>query len=402
MTMTEVPDDIVGTENFFDGLSVQPADPLLSIIAAFQADPRPGKIDLGVGVYRDERGKTPILGAVKAAEARLVEAQSTKAYIGVEGNGAYLASLKSLVFQRGGGDDLVAMQTPGGTGAIRLAAELINASSPHARIWIGEPSWPVHVPLCQAAGLQTLGYRHFDPVSQKLLLDDLLEKLETAFPGDIVLLHGCCHNPSGADPSAEQWQKLAEVIIRRGLIPFIDLAYHGLGDGLDADLEVLRALASVPQLLLAYSCSKNFGLYRERVGALFVRTGSPAKNQAVASTMFLLGRMIWSMPPDHGAAVVHEILVNENLIDQWHVELATMRNRLSAVRAAIAREPALVKLGEQKGMFSQLSLTPVQIEALRRDHAIFMAGSGRVNLAGLSMRDVPRFVDALKTVGAFG
>ena len=341
-----------------------------------------------------------MLGAVKEAEARLVASQPTKAYIGVEGNGAYLASLKSLLFQRGAAEDLVAMQTPGGTGAIRLAAELINASAPNARIWIGEPSWPVHVPLSQAAGLQTLSYRHFDPVSQQFTLDDMLEQFEGAEAGDIVLLHGCCHNPSGADPSPEQWQKIAEVVIRRGLIPFIDLAYHGLGDGLDKDLEVLRALAPAPQLLLAYSCSKNFGLYRERVGALFVRTGSPARNQAVASTMFLLGRMIWSMPPDHGAAVVHEILSNEDLIDQWHVELAAMRHRLNAVRAEIAREKALAKLGAQKGMFSQLALAPPQIEALRRDHAVFMAGSGRVNLAGLSLRDVPRFVEALKNVGA--
>lgn len=391
---------IAEQEAFFGRLAVQPADPLLSIIAAFRGDPRPEKIDLGVGVYRDDSGKTPVLTAVKAAESRLVAAQDTKAYIGVEGNGAYLARLRELIFGAGQTDDLVAMQTPGGTGAIRLAAELIHASSPNARVWIGEPSWPVHLPLSQAAGLRTTTYRHFDPATQRLLIDEIIGHLEQAESGDIVLLHGCCHNPTGVDPDRGQWQRIADVVLRRRLIPFVDLAYHGLGAGLDADLECLRALAASPQLLLAYSCSKNFGLYRERVGALFVRTGSPAMNQAVASTMFLLGRMIWSMPPDHGAAVVNEILSNDDLLDQWHGELSAMRQRLGTVRAEVAHEPKLAMLGAQHGMFSQLSLTPVQVETLRRDHAIYMAGSGRINLAGLGMRDIPRFIGALKAVGA--
>jgi aromatic-amino-acid transaminase len=401
MTMIEAA-PIADQETIFGRLAVQPADPLLSIIAAFRGDPRPHKIDLGVGVYRDDTGRTPVLLAVKAAEGRLVAAQDTKAYIGVEGNGAYLARLKDLIFGASQPGDLVAMQTPGGTGAIRLAAELIQASSPGARIWIGEPSWPVHVPLSQAAGLRTVTYRYFDPVSQCLLVDEIVGHLERAERGDIVLLHGCCHNPTGADPNRAQWRQIAEVILRRGLIPFIDLAYHGLGVGLAADLECLRALADCPQLLLAYSCSKNFGLYRERVGALFVRTGSAALNQAVASTMFLLGRMIWSMPPDHGAAVVAEILSSDDLSQQWQDELGAMRHRLSTVRAEIAREPGLAMLGGQHGMFSQLSLTPAQVDTLRRDRAIYMAGSGRINLAGLATRDVPRFVDALKSVGALG
>lgn len=386
---------------FFEGLTPQPADPLLSLIRLHREDPRSGKIDLGVGVYRDAAGRTPVFGAVKGAERLLVKTQSTKAYLGPEGNAEYLDSLKRLLIRGLSSRDLVSIQTPGATGAIRLGAELTRASWPRARVWIGEPSWPIHVPLCRAAGLEVVTYRYFDPVSQTVAFDSMMGALGKADPGDVVLLQGCCHNPTGCDLSDVQWSELTALVLERGLVPFIDLAYHGLGAGLDADLAGVRRMAAAPQMLLAYSCSKNFGLYRERVGALFVRTGNADLNAAVASNTSLLGRTLWSMPPDHGAAVVHQILASERMTAQWSRELSEMRARIAAIRGALAVDSRLAPLAHQSGMFSQLALAPAQIEALRRDHAIYMAGSGRVNLAGLTLDAAPRLVAALENVGAW-
>lgn len=386
---------------FFENLKPQPADPLLSLIRLHREDPRSGKIDLGVGVYRDAAGATPVFRAVKGAERLLLETQTTKTYLGPEGNVDYLDRLRRLLFKTDESQDLVSIQTPGATGAIRLGADLTRASSPGSRVWIGEPSWPIHVPLCRAAGLEVVTYRYFDPASQTVAFDEMMSALGKAEPGDVVLLQGCCHNPTGSDLSDEQWSVLAALVLERGLVPFIDLAYHGLGAGLDADLSGVRRMAAAPQMLLAYSCSKNFGLYRERVGALFVRTGNAAFNQAVVSNMSQLGRTIWSMPPDHGAAVVHQVLTSEQLTAQWRDELAEMRARIAAIRGALATDPRMAALAQQSGMFSQLALAPAHIEALRRDHAIYMAGSGRVNLAGLTLDDAPRLVAALDKVGAW-
>lgn len=387
---------------FFDNLQPQPADPLLSLIRLHQEDQRSAKIDLGVGVYRDAAGNTPVFRAVKGAERLLLETQPTKAYLGPEGNADYLDRLKGLLFRDGGWRDLVSIQTPGATGAIRLGAELARVSSPRARVFIGEPSWPIHVPLCRAAGLEVVTYRYFDPASQTIAFDTMMSALGKADSGDVVLLQGGCHNPTGCDLSEAQWSELAELVLERGLVPFIDLAYHGLGVGLDADLAGVHRMAAAPQMLLAYSCSKNFGLYRERVGALFVRTGNAALNAAVASNTSMLGRTLWSMPPDHGAAVVHQILASEQLTAQWSQELSEMRARIAGIREALAVDSRLAPLAHQSGMFSQLALKPAQIEALRRDHAIYMAGSGRVNLAGLTLDAAPRLVAALDKVGAWG
>ena len=393
MTTLAAPD----AGSLFAALRPQAPDALLSLIKLFREDPRPGKIDLGVGVYRDAAGETPVFGAVKAAEAILLADQPTKAYLGPEGDIGFLEQIQPIVFGQGAAaEDLFAVQTPGGTGALRLAAELANAGRPGARIWLGTPTWPNHAAIFAAAGLQITPYRAFDPKTQTLCFDDMMEALLRASPGDIVLLHACCHNPAGADPSPNQWRVLTEVIVERGLIPLIDMAYQGLGEGLEPDAAGLRGvLDAVDNALIAYSCDKNFGLYRERTGALFVR--ARGREALVRSNILQLARCAWSMPPDHGAAVARAILENSELDRMWRDELEAMRERLIAVRHALARAvPALAPLRGQHGLFALLPLAPAQIEALRRDHAVYMAAPGRINLAGLTDQNIPKFAQALE------
>jgi len=385
----------------FEQLSLQPPDALLPLIKAFRRDPRPIRIDLGVGVYRDEAGETPVFACVKAAELRLVETQQTKAYLGPEGDLGFLDLLTPVIFGHGtAGADVIAVQTPGGTGALRLAAELANAARPGARIWLGAPSWPIHRQIFAAAGLDVVNFRHFDPSSQTLMFDDMVAALQGAARGDLVLLHGCCHNPSGADPSPAQWAAVVEAIVGRGLVPLIDLAYQGLGTGLDTDAQGLRAVfEAVDEAMVAYSCDKNFGLYRERTGALFVR--SRRRSEIVRSNVLALARCLWSMPPDHGAAVVRLVLQSPELRSGWEGELGAMRQRLGGMRVALAEaDPGLAPLRDQVGLFANLPLTGDQVETLRRDHAIYMAASGRINLAGLTPGLIRPFVKALRAVTA--
>lgn len=390
-----------GTSSAFERLSLQPPDALLPLIKAFRQDARPGKIDLGVGVYRDEAGETPVFASVKGAELRLVETQQTKAYLGPEGDLDFLDLLTPVIFGGGtAGADVIAVQTPGGTGALRLAAELANAARPGTRIWLGSPSWPIHRQIFVAAGLEVANFRHFDPSSQALVFDDTLAALEGAARGDLVLLHGCCHNPSGADPSPAQWAAIVETIVSRGLVPLIDLAYQGLGTGLEADAQGLRAIFdAVDEAMVAYSCDKNFGLYRERTGALFVR--SRRRSDIVRSNVLALARCLWSMPPDHGAAVVRLVLESPQLRSGWEGELGAMRQRLVAMRVALAEaDPGLAPLRQKFGLFANLPLTADQVETMRRDHAVYMAASGRINLAGLTPGLIQPFVDALRAVTA--
>lgn len=383
----------------FAGLAHQPPDALLPLIKAFREDPRPGKIDLGVGVYRDEAGETPVFASVKAAEARLVETQRSKAYLGPEGDLGFLDLITPVIFGEGtAGADVIAVQTPGGTGALRLAGELANAARPGARVWLGAPSWPIHHQIFAAAGLEVARFRQFDPASQTLTFDDLLLALHGAARGDLVLLHGCCHNPSGADPSPAQWETIAAILAARGLVPLVDLAYQGLGRGLDSDALGLRTLfGAVDEVMVAYSCDKNFGLYRERTGALFVR--SRRRSDVVRSNVLALARCLWSMPPDHGAAVVRLVLQSPELRSGWERELGSMRQRLTAMRAALAAaDPGLAPLCDQVGLFANLPLSADQVETMRRDHAVYMAGSGRINIAGLAPSLIRPFVDALRVV----
>ncbi|WP_347270635.1 amino acid aminotransferase [Rhizorhabdus histidinilytica] len=368
-------------------LELQPSDSLLALIGMYAADPRANKIDLGVGVYKDEAGHTPVFAAVKAAEAKLLAEQPTKAYVGPEGDIGFFEGLAPILF----GDAaprarLAGLQTPGGTGALRLGAELIARNNPDAMIHVGGPTWPNHAPIFAAARLSLRQHRHIDLVTQELCFDDVLSALQAAVPGDAVLLHGCCHNPTGADFTIDQWEALGALMAKRGLLPFIDLAYQGLGASMDEDAAGVRIVARhCPELLVAYSCDKNFGLYRERVGALFVLAAEPEAAAVVQSNLLSLARANWSMPPDHGAAVVRLILESVELRAQWLAELDEVRTRIAAMRTGLAAlDPALAFIGRQKGMFSTLPLSPDQVKAMREQHAIYMAGSGRINIAGLT------------------
>ncbi|MBB5986490.1 aromatic amino acid transaminase [Sphingobium lignivorans] len=383
----------------FDGLTRQPADPLLGLTALFEADRRPDRLDLGVGVFRDEQGATPIMRSVKAAEGRLLERQDTKAYLGTEGDPLFVRYLADLVLGPERADDprLTGIQTPGGTGALRLGAELLAGARPDATVWIGTPTWPNHAPIFRQAGLSVRMHRFFDPSRSDVDLDAMLADLANARPGDVVVLHGCCHNPTGVTLTAAQWALVVRFCSTRGLVPFVDLAYHGLGDGLEADVApTLALLEAMPEALLAYSCDKNFGLYRDRVGALWVQGATPGSATLVRGHLQALARSMWSMPPDHGAAIVREILTESVLKEDWKAELETMRGRINGLRAALAAlHPALAPIGRQRGMFALLPVTPANVAALRVDHGIYMADSGRINIAGLRTASIDRFVKQL-------
>lgn len=391
--------------SLFDDLLMQPTDALLALIGLYAADPREDKIDLGVGVYKNEAGDTPVFAAVKAAEAHLLAHQFSKSYLGPEGDIGYTKALARLVF----GDDemggrLAAVQTPGGTGAIRMGAELVVKALPDAVVHIGDPTWPNHVPLFKAARLPIVTYRHMDIAAQTLCFEEVEAALSAASPGDVALLHGCCHNPTGVDFSSEQWECLAQIMAERCLLPFIDLAYHGLGDGLERDAVGVRIVARhCPDLLVAYSCDKNFGLYRERVGALFSLSANAETAAIVQSNLLSLARANWSMPPDHGAASVRVIMESDELTAQWRAELEEMRQRIAAMREGLATlDPSLDFISRQKGMFSTLPLSPEQVKSLREDRAIYMAGSGRINIAGLVPSNLSAFVTALAAVRSTG
>lgn len=381
-------------------LERQPPDALLAIIGMFAADPRPGKIDLGVGIYKDEAGRTPVFAAVKAAEERLMAAQHTKAYVGPEGDIGFFRALVPMVFGADVPPERIAgLQTTGGTGALRMGAELIARAKPDATVHVGEPTWANHPPIIAAARLALARHRHCDPATQTLCFDDILAALTMARKGDVVLLHGCCHNPTGIDLTPDQWEAVARLCAERGLLPFIDLAYQGLGDGLDVDAAGVRIMARhCPELLVAYSCDKNFGLYRERVGALFLLARSADDTSLAQTNMLSLARANWSMPPDHGAAVTRIVLENGELATLWRAELEEMRQRIVAMREGLAAlDPALTFLTAQKGMFSTLDLTPDQIRRLREDHAVYTAGA-RINIAGLVPSNLAAFAAALAAV----
>jgi aspartate/tyrosine/aromatic aminotransferase len=385
--------------HLFEGLAPQPADPLLAIIGLVRRDPRPDKIDLGVGVYRDAAGATPILRAVKKAERILNETQETKAYLGGDGDVRFVELMKDMVFGAGASSDqrIVGLQTPGGCGALRLGAELIRAANPEARIFVGQPTWPNHLPLIGSAGVGLVEHPYYDCDARRVLFDEMMAALETGRPGDLVLLHGCCHNPAGADLGADQWQAVAELVSRRGLIPFVDLAYQGLGHGLEEDAAGARlVVAAADQALVAHSNDKNFGVYRDRVGSLHVKGASAEQAQTVYSNLLVIARTIWSMPPDHGAAVVRIVLDTPELAAEWHSELAGMCARIRSLRARIAAfDPRLAYINEQNGMFSILPIGGAAVADLREKEGIYMANSGRFNVAGLSDDNVERFARAV-------
>jgi aromatic-amino-acid transaminase len=382
-----------------DRLEDQPQDGLIALIALAEADPRPGKIDVGVGVYRDAAGNTPILKCVKIAEQRLVESQATKAYIGSQGDARYVDLIKAIVFGEAGAADerIVGMQTPGGCGALRLGAELVVRANPNARIFVGEPTWPNHQPLIGEAGVEMIAYPYYDKAARTVLFDQMMAALGEAEAGDLVLLHGCCHNPTGADLSLGQWRAVAELIAARGLIPFVDIAYQGFGDGLEGDAAGTRLVVeAAEQALVGQSCDKNFSCYRDRLGTLFVKGSSAGRAQIAFNNLLGLARTMWSMPPDHPAAVAHIILDDPELRAQWMSEVDAMGARIRMLRTRLAAiDPRLAFIEGQKGMFSMLPLTPAQVLELREEKGIYMAGSGRFNVVGLSDDKVAPFATAV-------
>ncbi|HEY7805758.1 MAG TPA: aromatic amino acid transaminase [Croceibacterium sp.] len=389
-----------------DRFDQQPPDALLALIKLHDADPRAGKIDLGVGVYRTGQGATPVFGAIKAAEQKLVDEQDTKAYLGPEGDMGFVHALMPYIFgsdpTRGGRID--GMQTPGGTGAVRLALALARRAGA-TRVLMGTPSWPNHAQIVKDLGLELVTFAHATEEGTANLTA-LEEVLASAGGEDVVLLHGCCHNPTGIDYTPEQWDRIAALLADSPALPVIDLAYQGLGEGMDEDAYGARVVIdAVPEALIAQSCDKNFGLYRDRVGALYVLATDAEELTRILSNGHALARAAWSMPPDHGAAAVRLVLRDAKLTEQWLDELQQMRARIRQVRATLADagqigDVDLAPLARQNGMFATLPLTKEQIETLRKDHGIYMAGSGRINVAGLTTDNIPNFTAALAEVAA--
>jgi len=377
------------------------SDSLLKLIALANADPRPDKIDVGVGVFRDAVGNTPILKVMKEAEQRLVDTQESKSYLGSAGDKRFAELLRPILLGEHAEDERIAgLQTPGGCGALRLGFELIATANPGARVLVGTPTWPNHPPIIGAVRLEQVDYPYYEIGQGAIRFEDMLEALARGEPGDVALLHGCCHNPTGADLNPVQWAEVADVCRERGLIPLVDIAYQGFGQGLDEDAAGLRGILSqCDEVIVAQSCDKNFSVYRDRVGCLFVKTGSASATATAMGHVFQRAREMWSMPPDHGAAAARIILDDPELRARWLVELTGMRDRINAVRQRIAAaDPRLAFIGRQYGMFSMLPLSVEQVLKLREDHGIYMADSGRFNVVGLGDHEIDRFIAAV--VGA--
>lgn len=393
----------------FSSLEPLPPDPILGVTAAFRKDPDPGKIDLGVGVYRDAVGNTPVLAAVREAERQVLAGQTTKSYVGPAGNAEFNERVVALALgpvAAGLRERTATIQTVGGCGALRVGAELIRVSASDAVVHVSDPTWANHEPLIGSAGLRLLRYPYYDPASRAVDFDRMHASLTQLPAGAVVLLHACCHNPTGAELSPADWDALASLFEQRGLIPFIDLAYQGFGDDIETDAYGLRVMAArLPELLLAISCSKNFGLYRERTGALAVISRSAAAAAAVATHQARTGRCAYSMPPDHGAAVAARVLDGGVLQRQWNDEVLAMTLRMKSLRALLAdrlaaRRPELDLdwLTRHRGMFSLLGLEPAAITTLRDRYHIYVTPDGRMNVAGISEQNVDRLADAFATL----
>lgn len=386
-----------------------PGDPILGLIEAHRQDPNPAKIDLGVGVYKDSQGLTPIPRAVKLAEQRLVEVQRTKTYIGGHGDAAFGRLLGELVL--GAGSPLLAgqragvTQTPGGTGALRLAAEFIARCLPGRSIWVSDPTWPIHETLFAASGLAVHHYPYVG-ADNRLDLEAMLAALEQVPEGDVVLLHACCHNPTGFDLGRHDWQRVLEIVKARRLLPLLDFAYQGFGDGLEQDAWAVRLFAeSLPDVLITSSCSKNFGLYCERTGALVVCAATPDTLVDVRSQLAFIARNLWSTPPDHGAAVVATILGDAELKAVWLDELEAMRRRVAELRAGLVEALAphglaerFAHIAQQRGMFSYTGLSAEQVARLRSESSVYMVSSGRANVAGLDASQLGDLAQAIARV----
>ena len=393
-----------------EALNPQPQDKILQLIGLYRDDPRPTKIDLGVGVYKDATGLTPVMRAVKAAEKKLWEMETTKTYTGLAGEPAFNAAMIKMILGPDTTDRTTdraaAIATPGGTGAIRQALELIKLANPNATIWLSNPTWPNHSSIIRKLGMKLAEYRYFDAATGGIDFEGLTADLAQVAPGDVVLLHGCCHNPTGANLDADQWLQVADILARRQAVPFIDLAYQGFGDGLDADAAATRLIAArFPEVLIAASCSKNFGIYRERTGILIALT-EPSRKAVVQGNLNFLNRQNFSFPPDHGARLVTMILEDPSLTADWQAELEAVRLNMLTLRHALAYELRRATnsdrydfIAHHRGMFSRIGLTETQVNALRDQHAIYMVGDSRINIAGLNAKTVPILAAAIAALG---
>jgi aspartate aminotransferase len=391
----------------FETLKKAPGDKIFALMAEYRTDPRDGKIDLGIGVYKDPEGGTPIMSSVSKAEAKILADARTKTYVGVSGNRGFCDAIVDLAFgEKADKSRISVMQAPGGTGSLWVLLQVINRARPGGKIWISDPSWPNHWPMCEQAGLSPQSYPYFDPAIGGVNFDAMIACFDKLGPDDTVLLHGCCHNPTGANLTPEQWDLVAASLKKTGAFPLVDLAYLGFGAGLEADAYAPRMLlAEMPEMMLAFSCSKNFGLYRERVGAAMC-IGKDADSTAVAfSQMGNVARASYSQPPDHGAEIVRLILTDSALRAEWEAELTAMRERMIMLRGKLAdaiRERSNSKdfdfVAEHRGMFSLLGLSKDKVEKLKVENAIYMIDDSRINVAGIPEDRVGALADAILSV----
>ena len=392
----------------FETLKPQPADKILALVQKFKEDPRPQKIDLGVGVYKNAEGVTPVMRAVKAAEHQLWQDETTKSYVGLTGDPAFSDGMIQMVLgdavPRGA---VAAAATPGGTGAVRQAFELARLANPDVRVFVSNPTWPNHVSMLRYLGIEMVPYRYFDEATCGVDFEGMTADLAQVKAGDVVLLHGCCHNPTGANLNTAQWQSVVDLLAKSGATPMIDIAYQGFGDGLEEDAAATRLIAaSLPETIIAASCSKNFGIYRERTGLLMAISQDVSKQLVTQGTLAYLNRQNFSFPPDHGARLVTIVLNDPALCADWKAELEQVRLGMLDLRQSLATElqsragsDRFGFLAQHRGMFSRLGTTPDMVERLRVEHAIYMVGDSRMNIAGLNATSVPILAQAIVDVG---
>ncbi|WP_171097772.1 amino acid aminotransferase [Ruegeria sp. HKCCD7255] len=392
----------------FENLKPQPADKILALMQMYREDPRDQKIDLGVGVYKNAEGVTPVMRAVKAAEKHIWEEQDSKAYTGLAGDPAFADAMIGLILGSAvPRANIAAVATPGGTGACRQAFEMIRMANPSARVFVSNPTWPNHLSILNYLGIETVQYRYFDSETRGVDFDGMIADLKTAKPGDVVLLHGCCHNPTGANLNMVQWQEVVNIINAQGLVAMIDIAYQGFGDGLEEDAQATRLVASsVSRCLIAASCSKNFGVYCERTGLLMAISDKAEETALNQGTLAFLNRQNYSFPPDHGARVVTTILNDDALRADWATELEEVRLSMLGLRQQLADELQHLSgsdrfgfVAQHRGMFSRLGAAPELVEQLRNEHGIYMVGDSRLNIAGLNATTVPILAQAIVDVG---
>jgi aspartate/tyrosine/aromatic aminotransferase len=391
----------------FESLERLPPDAIIGLIGEYQKDPRDTKVDLGIGIYRNDRGETPVLDVVKQAERRLLESQTSKSYIGSAGQVDFNEAMRDMTLAGSVSNDrVVILQTPGGSGSLSVAAGVVLRARANSTVWASGPTWANHVPLLGGAGLKMKTFDYYDSDSHGLRLEAMLDSLQKIPRGDLVLLHSCCHNPTGIDPDEDEWRAIADVVVERELLPLVDIAYQGFATDLDADAFVVRHLAGqVPEMIVCNSCSKNFGLYRDRVGALLIVTEDSATRDIVQSQANNYVRTVYSMPPDHGAAVVAMILNDDAMRTDWHVELNQMRDRLRDMRILLHEALGVTVPGRDfshivraKGMFSFLGLSVEQVERLKKDYGVYMVGSSRINVAGITAGNVNRIAESVAAV----